>query len=220
MHILDHLQRHPSLGPWLWFSSLQYFVVQVIVADAWPLSYLLHANTISDLGNTHCGQYGGRFVCSPLHSVMNASFIILGTTMVAGALLLAQRLRGSFSSRLGLVGMALAGIGTIMVGLFPENTIAALHASGAALPFVIGNCAVILFGFSLQLPRSFRLYTIFLGVLGLIACSLFVGQHYLGIGPGGMERLTAYPQTIWLILFGGYSLCTLQWPTASTGSKK
>jgi hypothetical protein len=32
----------------------------------------------------------------------------------------------------------------------------------------------------------------------------FASSHYLGLGEGGMERIVAYPQTLWLIFFGTY----------------
>jgi len=108
---------------------------------------------------------------------------------------------------LALIGfsfMALAGIGTILVGLFAENTIASHHVFGAALPFVIGNLALLVLGLSLDLPKAFRYYTLISGVLSLSAFLLFITHHYLGIGIGGMERLAAHPQTIWLIAFGVY----------------
>ena len=40
--------------------------------------------------------------------------------------------------------------------------------------------------------------------LALIALSLFASHMYLGLGAGTMERLAAYPETIWLIIFGTY----------------
>jgi hypothetical protein len=37
---------------------------------------------------------------------------------------------------------------------------------------------------------------------------LFAGHVYLGLGAGATERIAAYPETIWLIGFGGYLLRT------------
>ena len=61
-------------------ACLQYYVVQLIVALAWRVPYSWNGNTISDLGNTMCGKYGSRVVCSPLHGIMNVSFVALGVT--------------------------------------------------------------------------------------------------------------------------------------------
>jgi hypothetical membrane protein len=136
---------------------------------------------------------------------MNASFILLGITMASGALLIYQEFRKRDSVTLvGFSFMALAGFGTVVVGLFPENTISLLHTSGASLPFVLGNLGLILLSISLTIPRLLRYYTFLSGALALIALVFFYTQHYLGLGIGGMERLVAYPQTVWLIVFGIY----------------
>lgn len=55
-------------------------------------SYSLAHNTISDLGDTTCGIFNGRPICSPLHVLMNISFVVLGLTMVAGSLLVSRTL--------------------------------------------------------------------------------------------------------------------------------
>jgi hypothetical protein len=40
--------------------------------------------------------------------------------------------------------------------------------------------------------------------VSLVAILLFAVHEYLGFGPGGMERVAAYPEVIWLIMFGFY----------------
>ncbi len=196
--------RFPLVGPIFWMVSLQFFIVQFFVAQQWIWGYSLLANTISDLGVTTCNDYNSRYVCSPLHALMNASFIVLGCTMVIGSVLIYHEFRRNRGTALGFGLMALAGLGTVLVGLFPENTNSALHIFGAALPFALGNVALIVFGLVLDMPRLFRVYTILSGAVALVALWLFVSQHYFGLGEGGMERLVAHPQTIWLILFGIY----------------
>lgn len=196
--------KYPFFGPAIWILSVQYYIIQIVVAKAWSVPYSLTHNTISDLGNTVCGMYAGRFVCSPLHGWMNASFLLLGSTMAVGALLTYQEFRESQLSLTGFSFMAIAGLGTVMVGIFPENTITALHVLSAALPFFIGNVGLVILGLALDVPKILRYYTLFSGVISLIALGFFVSHHYLGLGIGGMERITAYPQTMWLIVFGIY----------------
>jgi len=196
--------KYPYVGPIIWILCVQYYIAQVVVAAAWTNPFSLSANVISDLGNSACGLYSGRLVCSPFHGLMNASFILLGLTMAVGSLLIYQEFKETTSSRLGFTGMAVAGVGAILVGLFPENTIAALHYGGASLTFLIGNLAIVLLGNVLELPKALKVYTILSGLVALIALVLFTGGIYLGLGAGGMERLTAYPQTTWLIVFGLY----------------
>src|SRR4051812_45868835 len=196
--------RYPLVGPTLWMLSVQYFITQFVVAQDWPTHYSWLHNTISDLGNTACGNYGGQYVCSPLHDWMNASFIILGASMVAGSSLIYHEFRKNRSSVFGFTSMALAGIGTMLVGIFPENTVHFMHALGAFLPFFVGNLGLVVMGLRLELTRPMKYYTITTGAVALVALGLFYTNNYLHLGIGGMERVVAYPQTIWLIVFGIY----------------
>jgi len=196
--------RHPLIGPIFWLLSVQYFLTQFVVAKAWKTPFSLATNAISDLGNTVCGTYGNRYVCSPLHDWMNASFIVLGLTMFLGSYFITSEFRRNTLSRISFRLMALAGFGTILVGFFPENTVSLLHITGAILPFLFGNVALIMFSYALSLPPGFRYYTRISGMIGVAALAFFLMDHYFGLGLGGMERIVAYPQTIWLIAFGWY----------------
>lgn len=196
--------RYPLIGPAFWIASIQFFIINLVVALAWPPHYSFLNNTISDLGNTVCGDYGGRYVCSPDHILMNISFIVLGATMIAGSALIYHEFRTSWPSALGFSFMAIGGLGTLLVGIFPENTISGLHVLGATLPFLIGNLSMIILGLNLKMPQSLRVYSIVSGAVALVAALLFVTNHYLGLGTGGMERLAANLQTVWLIVFGLY----------------
>jgi hypothetical membrane protein len=215
------LFKRGRYGPILWVASIQYFIIQVIVATAYIGGYSWTQNTISDLGNTSCaisGTYATshsghgvsphtKIACSQLYLNMNISFIVLGCTMLSGAFYTRKLFGSGRLITAGFVCLGLAGIGTILVGLYPENTVSALHTMGAALPFVLGNLGTGLLGISLtQLPRPLRIFTIACGTIGLAALTLFLVHTYLDLGPGGMERLTAYPQTIWLIVCGVYLL--------------
>lgn len=189
---------------WAWILTLHYFVVQVIVALAWQRPYSLARNAISDLGNSVCAPYHDEYICSPLFWLMNASFILLGLLQAVGALLL-WRAHTSRLVRSGLVMLVLAGIGTIIVGLFPENTVGPMHLLGAVLPFVFGNIGIVLCGFIFP-KGALRYASMVAGAVALIACALLVQEVYLGLGFGGMERIVAYPQTIWMIGVGLYLL--------------
>jgi hypothetical membrane protein len=220
--------RRLRLGAALYVASIQYFLAQLLVARRWSPPYSLARNTISDLGNTACGRYGGRLVCSPLHGVMNASFVVLGAAMVAGsALIWSGHGRGGGAGRAAAAGLGLmgaSGAGVVLVGLFPENSVPALHGTGAGLSFVLGNLGVIVVGWAF--PRPLRIYSAASGVVALAALGCFVGGRYLGLGEGGLERVVAYPQTAWLIVIGLYLLRAPQlskrkdgqsWPQGRTG---
>lgn len=197
-------------APILWILSVQYFVVQIIVANSWATPFSVQNNPISDLGNTVCGEYSGRYVCSPMHDLMNISFVVLGLTMIWGSLLFVRQYSEEPWIKFGLYLLALSGLGTILVGLYPENTIASLHVIGASLPFLLGNIALIILGLNLDIPKALRVYTIASGSIALVALALFLSGSYLGLGHGGMERLVAYPQTIWMIVYGIY-LSSIKW---------
>lgn len=202
----SHDYRYALIGPLLWASSIQYFIVQIVAAHAWHTSYNLMQNPISDLGNTSCAEYRKRMVCSPQHGFMNFSFVVLGLTMAVGAVLVCRLFERTNARSLGFALLMLAGAGTMLVGLFPENTVSSLHILGAALPFLLGNIGLILLGLVLPLPRFLRWLSIFFGSMALLALVFFMTNQYLGLGIGGMERIVAYPQTIWLIVIGFYLL--------------
>ncbi len=145
-------------------------------------------------------------MCSPLHGVMNASFLTLGVTMMVGSVFILRQFGQSRGSATGLTAMTISGLGVIMVGAFPENSVPALHGIGAGVTFVVGNAGMIILGRSLNLPAPLRLYSYLSGALALIALGCFVRGQYLRLGEGGMERVVAYPQTAWLIVIGLYLL--------------
>ena len=197
--------RYPLLGPSIWILSIEYFMAQLIVGGAWKIPYSWRFNTISDLGNTVCGLQTHRFVCSPLHDLMNSAFIMLGLIMSLGSLLIYQEFRQNRATIIGFTLMGIGGIGTIMVGLFPENTISILHLIGAALPFTLGNLSLIILSFALnRVPHIIKVYAFVSGAVSLIALGALLSHHYGLLGPGGVERLVSYPQVTWLFLFGIY----------------
>lgn len=197
--------KFPLIGPLVWILAAQYFAAQLIVASAWPTGYNWAGNFISDLGNTACGQFASRYVCSPDHALMNASFILLGILMAAGSLFIYQEFRESRASLVGFSLMAAAGLGSLLVGAFPENTITGLHVLGAFLALGVGDVSIIVLARSLTGVRpSFRILTLWMGIISLAAFLLFASGAHLGVGRGTLERFASYPQTLWLILFGIY----------------
>jgi len=199
------VDRYPMLGPAIWMLVVQYLVVQVIAASFWKPPYSWRFNTISDLGNTACGAFGNRLVCSPLHVSMNISFIALGVLMISGSLLIYHEFHKNIGTFVGFSLMALGGVGTVLVGVFPENTSSGMHSLGAALALLVGNLSLVVLSIALyKVSIGMRLYTGISGGVALVAFSLFVSHHYWWLGIGGVERFISYPQALWLIAFGVY----------------
>ena len=201
--------RYPWLGPLIFVSSSLYFFAQIVAAWVFRPTYSVIWNVISDLGNTSCRAYEGRAVCSPHHVVMNIAFVFLGLVMASGSMLLYQeftdrRRAERIGALAGFSCMAIAGLGTGLVGLFPENTSHAMHVAGAALAIGVGNVGIFILGTTLSLPESMRRYMLVFSTASATALFLFAFHKYFGIGAGTMERIAAYPETIWLVVFGLY----------------
>jgi hypothetical protein len=101
-----------------------------------------------------------------------------------------------------------AGLGKIVVGLVPENTNLSLHLLGA-LNIPLGSIAVLLFALATRhTAPTLASVSAVLGVLGLVGTvASAAGQYggpalYLGLGPGGSERLAGYPGNLWTLLVG------------------
>ena len=151
------------LGAIAWLLAAQFFVAQVAVAAAWTIPFSLKTRFISDLGNTACGPYpnpSSVIVCSPWHAGMNASFIIVGITMAAGAILTRSAFTAGWRRGLAVALFVAAGLGVLMVGVYPENENITIHSIGAAMNFIGGNMALVLFGLSVPSTSSRSQFTL------------------------------------------------------------
>jgi hypothetical membrane protein len=196
----------PYVGPYLWIASVQYLLMQWVVASAWRNpTYSWRNNAISDLGATMCGTFAARYMCSPNHLLMNISFVVLGLTTLVGAALLYRQFAVNRGSRIGFAMLAVAGFGTALVGIFPEDADIVLHGFGAGLSFFLGDAALVVLGLSLAIPRWLKVFSVLSGVVSLLALGSYSTGHFFFLGLGGIERLAGYPQTLWLIVFGVYA---------------
>jgi hypothetical membrane protein len=214
------LKKPVPWGALAWLSAGQYFIVQLLVARLWPVPYSFTRNFISDLGNTSCGwstKHAQLWICSPAHHWMNASFVLLGITTAAGALLLRKQL---LPNRLGLLSTAAfvaSALGIAMVGLNPENLAGSRHIAGAYLDCYGSVMAIGLFGFSLKqqrrLPGLANFSLVSAGFILLTSMVYLVNYYFhvgslleLGLGEGGSEKLNNYPIYLWQISVGLFLL--------------
>lgn len=204
MIVKKNTNRTLDLGLLLWLSTLQFFIVQLVVASVWVNpSYSWSGRTISELGATICGHVDGRYMCSPMHDLMNISFVLLGLAMTAGSIILYKNLK---QGRTGFTLMSMAGLGAMMVGFVPMDTVYWLHIVGADIAFLMGNIAIIVLGLTLRISRWLKWFSVASGGVAILGLVLFLTHNHLFLGLGGMERVVAYPIVIWLAVFAIYGI--------------
>jgi hypothetical membrane protein len=203
--------RRETLGAIAWLLTLQFFVVQGVVQSVWTTPFSLAHNMISDLARVTCGPLprapGIEIACSPWHALMNASIILNGLLIPAGAVLTRSRWPANRLMTLALVMIALTAPGHFMVGLFPSDTGPLGHVIGAGTILALGNPGMVLAGIATwRESRGPALVSLMLGLAGVVGTILFLFLIDLGIGLGGMERVAFYPLTIWCGIQGGVTL--------------
>lgn len=215
---LVHRSVHHAAAAWL-LGSLQFIGAMVVVQLGWSHAhpYSLKDNYISDLGNTQCGYFPSgstTYVCSPWHVAFNGSVIVLGVLLLLGVVLVRSAFPLRRSSAVALTLVALAGVGAILVGVWPENVNGGIHDAASLLAFLGGSLGLVaLAGAMLRDTRwdGYRVYSMLSGLLGLIATVLFVAGQDLGLGVGGMERLIVAPLLLWFIVASAHLLRTPQY---------
>jgi hypothetical membrane protein len=182
-------------GACAWLLTLQFFVVEAIVALRVP-GYSRATDTISALGG----------LASPAHRLMNASFLLQGVLIFAGALLLRPALRGR-GARVAPVLLSLSALGVLLVGIFPLDGHTGLHAAGAVLHLLGAGIGLLALAYGLR-PRSEALGTavVLLGLVGTAMTVFFLVGATDFLGRGATERGAAYALPIALALTGGVLL--------------
>lgn len=195
----------------LFVAAVQFIIANAVTQIGYGSNYSLSANYISDLGAVHCsffggaGSFPGHYACSPWHDVFNISIILLGLLIILSVFLIQTAFPKRRSRTIGLGLLIIAGIGSIGVGLSPEDVNITVHSLSALLAFAGGGLALLVLGFAMFRDTrwdGFRAYTVLSGLVVLIALLLFVSKNYAGLGVGGMERLIVAPVLLWSIVVG------------------
>ena len=182
------------------FVAVVQFVLCLVVAEALYKSYSVSGNYVSDLG------------VGPSSIVFNSSVFTLGLLIGIGSYLL----KNVSNLKTVRVLLFLMAVGAMGVGIFTKD-FPVVHGAVSSAAFFFGGLSAIVSGFALRKPFSW--ISITLGVMTVGALALFsIGMvtsgsmtstvaydsvFYLGLGPGGMERMIIYPALMWLALFGG-----------------
>lgn len=177
----------------LLFVGAAQFMMGMLVAEALYPGYSVSQNYISDLGAT-CN--GSCTIVQPSSTIFNLSVIGLGVLGIVGAYFIWSGFRSVSVSSL----FAVAAIGAMGVGLFPETT-GIYHSVFSLITFLFAGASAIASSRLQRAPLSY--FSVLLGGLTFVALALFMSRNYLGLGPGGMERMIVYPVLIWLLGFGG-----------------
>jgi len=193
-------------------GSVQFIVAMAITQVGYGSSYSLTQNYISDLGAANCAEFssgpfgnGTHYACSPWHDVFNVSIVLMGVLIILAVILLRTAFPARRSRTIGLGILAVAGLGAIGVGLFPEDVNINAHVVSALLAFLGSGLALLVLGFAMFRDTrwdGFRAYTVLSGFVTLVALVLFQSKVYVGIGVGGMERLIVAPILLWAIVVG------------------
>ncbi len=177
-------------GALAWVLTLQFFVVETVV----QLQGDGHSrvdDVISDLGETSW----------PGHQAMNASFVVQAALIVGGAVLLLPALRGA-AGRAAAYLIGIAGLGALLVGVFPADQSDAWHGTGAVLYLVGSAVGLIALAYTLR-PRSELVGTllVLLGLVGAAATVFFLTEVDV-LARGATERAAAYVLPIGLAASG------------------
>ena len=184
----------------LFFVAVTQFVLCFIVAEALYPGYSVSDNYISDLG------------VGPSSSIFNSSIFILGLLSMIGAYFLPRKA----DFRILTVLLALMAVGAMGAGVFTKD-FTTIHGAVSSMAFMFGGLSAVASFKVVKMPLS--VISVILGVTTLGALTLFAGglltsgafssveapvsDLFLGIGPGGMERMIVYPALIWLAGFSG-----------------
>jgi hypothetical membrane protein len=177
-------------GAFIFVGSAQ-FIIALIVAEAFYPGYSVAQNYISDLGAT-C-----RAACQivqPTSMIFNSSVTLLGLLAIVASYFV-QR---GFRSRVFTFLVVMTGLGATGIGVFPE-TAGVIHLIVSLITFVFAGLSAILSCRVQKAPLAY--FSVVLGVMTLVALGLSVSNAFLGLGPGGMERMIVYPVLIWAVGF-------------------
>jgi hypothetical membrane protein len=178
------------------------FMLGLVAAEALYPDYSVANNYISDLG------------VGPSSMIFNSSAFLFGLLSIIGAYFLPR----TTDFRGLTVLLILMAIGSMGVGIFTSGFSTMIHGIVSLMAFGFGGLSTIASFKVSTLPLSaisLTLGVMTLGALALFATGLVTtgsltsseppaSEFFLGIGPGGMERMIVYPALIWLTLFSGH----------------
>lgn len=195
------------LGAVCWLLTAQFFVVQAAAQALMP-GYDLALYDISVLGVTECGVYmdatsgNPDVLCSPLHWLFNFGIMLHGLLGLMGIWLTRELWPAKIWIDLAMWCLAIGCLGAIIVGFYPINIALSPHVFGAILALALPGFGLLLLGWGLQSER-----TVFAGISYALGLCILIGAlgHAMGgplLGRGTVERMAAWPQTVFYMFAG------------------
>ena len=191
-----HLEYNKTTlgGTFLIIGGIQWFLVGLLLAEAWYPGYSSRIDYVSDLG------------IGPTALIYNVSVFLLGVCVLIGAYFVEQEVK--FKPL--FIVLALTGIGAMGVGLFPAS-IQPMHSLFTLIAILFASLSALVSYKILKPPLNF--ISVILGAISLISAIIFFPflglptgdtTTYLGMAKGSMERWAINPVLAWIIVFGGY----------------
>jgi hypothetical membrane protein len=176
------------IGALLFVGTTQFIALLTVAETQYP-GYSVSLNYISDLG----------VWSQPSAYIFNPSVILSGIMTLAAGYLIFARLGWRSQGAL----FCIAGLGEVGVGFFNELT-GAPHILFAFMAFVGGALAGMML--KRRLKGLMGYFGLVFGIVSLLSLILLGTGIWLGLGPGGMERMIMYPQLAFSMALGGYFL--------------
>lgn len=197
-------RRIAAVGLMIQAVSLPVEIAAMIASRA-PYSPV--RQTISDLAATTCTSipypYGPVEVCSPLHVVLNTSWLVAGVAVIIAAIALWRipAAPGRMRSRPACISLAVMGASTVLTGLVPLDIDLVLHSLVSLPAIVVGPSAVAL-AIVTWGRREWKSAALMLAVLGS-AAAIMVVLSLDGFGIVGLlERIAVWTPVIGAALLG------------------
>lgn len=205
-----------------------FFIGQVITQFSTTTPYSIKNQSISSLGITVCENFKEPqtqqqfYVCSPLHLVMDATFILTGLlTMLATTLVVRPLWPGRKARSVGIFLLFFGGIEEVVAGFSPLDLNPFLHSLSGGLAITALNIGMLLLGFAaIKSHRLLGSYALAWGTIGMIGFFMSGTPPYVWLGYGGWERVAGYAFPLWGISMGAYWFIQLKILEKTPFSKK
>lgn len=212
--------KHTGLHKQVWAGALcmvalvLFFAGQIVAQTHVSRPFSVHDEPMSNLGITSCDYYQAfqngtwAYVCSPLHTVMNAAFVLYGLFVMLSVGLAVQALwPGRRLKSWGLAVAFLGGIELVIVGASPVDRLPVLHNVAGSLALLgLNTSLVLLAAAAFKTNRILAWFTLLCGVAGLTAFIMTFIWPYTWLGYGGWQRVSVCAFACWGVCTGAFWL--------------